>query len=477
MKARFRTGSRAIQDNNALSDYDYIIVDEGIIFPFSIQYNATGKVIQEYHIPYVKLYDFISENLMKVDKALAREGGMIDKAIPYNSGNSDLLKEMKLFAQHQRLDAKPMMDLDVYDLSYRIIICEENLKNATDDTAPLIAAELYIKRMTFLSLMAGGARAGSKHIARAVNKMPIAEDLTRAYLNSVSQHDYRDFLQKRIKTPLDGQKNWSTALFDTVSENGIIMVFINRQGYNLFLKKGMMNDLLRKLCSYEVYYFTASSDNALENGLYIVINSSEPKGKGAYNLLLKFFKTNSEVFIKERIQFAFPIRTAFSTGYTFGGKKCYLSLIPYFKAINDMAKRLNKKDTYNYAINCINTSSAFIPNSKKNLQLYVKSLALYTVDPTALYSSVQLNIMAETLMKQSPGKMGEVRFDSRKEIVSLYEKAFFALNNNELCLPEISYYGSSKEFLSINILDHVMNCVLLDSAEKYALVSLFMSKQ
>ena len=459
------------------SDIDLICITRHTVYIYTESCYINGILYQIVFMPFYKLSDILAKDIMSMGKIYVN---MIENAIPLFPGKPPWLSSLKAYISKMKSIMHITEDEHITYSTDRILeLCRE-LKDDRNDRM-IIAADLFNVMLRFA---ANCPNASSKHLGRKIKDNPIALKIRQSYEDTVISHDYKTLLtsaKELIQPFITKACNTTTGISFNIPTGDSVILYIPIRNMRQESFRNILTELERHCGKHRHYTFYISYNQALECGTYLYIDTMNSDSSRLIESLFRCHKELMQICIKQDIKVIFPYHTAFDTGYYFGGKIIFRSLVRSFCKLSDFISKIADKDTLVYGICLCRQFDKGIANGKQLLTGYMESITLDAVDPNGIYNIRQAQYACKEwerhydicgnrcAKKMLPHDTG---FDTIINETTEYIKS---INEKDIVFPDITYIGYKKDYLTKNIMDHMFSTLCLGQQEKYAAVYYYLN--
>ena len=479
----FLCGSAVNGSATACSDVDFIHCTHYASYVYSESACCGNKRVQLTFFPRYKLTDYLICDLCTTDRIYF---DMWSTCQSVNGGSqSFLLSIQQYLCAVQNLHLAPMDDF-VYFQTHQIhALCE--VLDCPENCNPLLIASELLLSVT--RLMAGKQK-DIKHISRSVAGNPVSKRFQDLYTAAVSTQRY-DLFCSEVR---DLILNFSTD--DDISTTGLSYNQPPRRMLIVFvpglerLDKG--RDALWALESklkeagFRSYCFKIEVNQALDAGFYLCIDGENGLSGEAYASIIDFHKKRVGVFLRNEIKMLYPYRTAFSTGFFFGGSAIQKRLTPFFCEVSDLLSSIratDDSDSFMHAASmCIYDAFAEnIPYGRSLLATIRNSIIADVADPIGMYNIDQMKLLSSAIPEMGVDILDDIIMlplrGSLTESIGQLLTYVSSLAEEEIMFPSISLGGTKKGTLLRQILLHLQDIMMLSFQERYETLGDFLLKK
>ena len=478
----FLCGSTAKGSASDNSDIDFICCTDYASYVYSEQFLLNGKRIQVIFFPRQKLQDYLICDSYSRDCIYNH---MWSNALNISYDSSFFLLSIQQYIYSmQNLHRAPLDDYIVFLKQKLSRLCEE-LMNPSNDQV-LISSELLL---TIVRLISG--KTGSiKHIGREIADNNIYQRFQHLYLDAISSRRYSCFyseVQEYINMISEDDGSSTTSLSYNIIPNGLFIVYF--PGYepaitqnNEIVLMGLESELDRQSIDSH-YSFKVEQNQALDAGLYLCVFDEAHTKEEVYKTVLSYHKKNAEHFLDHDIKMLYPYRTAFTSGFFFGGLVIQKHLTPLFYSISSEIARV-RKSSLDGSMLSISTFiyevfAEEIHRGKELIASLRDSIVADAVDLVGVYNIDQCMIMSNALKKVSlnseyvlcPKPVEPLLKLSIKQILNYVNH----LGEDDILFPSLTPNSDKHEVLFRYILIHLQDILRLNYQERYKSMSFFLS--
>jgi hypothetical protein len=473
-------GSSINGSRTGASDVDFICHSKYVTYVYSERFFYKGQQLHLIYFPRFKVIDYL------ICDAYSRETIYINmwrnSHDLLRDSNPLLLSIQDYLSALQKTIVIPPDDFVYYQIQ-KIASLSEVL-NSKENSPLLIASELLLSVATLIV----GKRCDTKHLAREITDNGFFLSFMSTYENAVSTHEFGPLCSEaqRIIQHFSVKKNASTTglSFNTLP-NDYLIVYIPGMAKQVstirFLHE--IELLFSRIANITYYSFNIEPNQALDAGLYLCVYGNKEDLNSVYKELLVFHKHKLEYCRGMGIKMLYPYRTAFSSGYFFGGINVQRELTHFFCDIYKYLYRTggtpNKERLYSIAMCIYQVFASRLQNGTVFLESVRDSILVDAVDPLGIYNIEQLRMISSSLenKKEQYNAGNDSEYPGKALIRTAIEHSLTyvsTLREAEIFFPSLSPAGNKRETLLRYILLHVHDIMMLSYPQRYETLCMFL---
>ena len=347
-----------------------------------------------------------------------------------------------------------------------------------DNNPLLLASELLLA----INGLIAGKQFDTKHLAREVRTNAASKRFQFLFREAAAKEDYSVFVNEvRLfiqQFSINNNASTTGLSYNKISGSFLIVYFpgVRKDGKDEVALRNL-ESTIRKTTECFLYSFRIESNQALDAGLYLCVHGKGTSLKSAYSSILLFHKQVMGILLKNNIKMLYPYRTAFSSGFYFGGIGLQEHLTPLFSELSSIFHRNIEGpeqaiySVYDSFANTLSNGLLFLENVRD-------SIIVDVIDPVGEFNVDQLDMITSKFAKATiEGRDVPIRFDGFGSLRRTVKKILLfvlSLSDNDILFPALSASGNRHETLLRYILLHIQDIMRLSFQERYNSLSVFL---